>query len=1158
METAKKKAVGGNRCIAAGCSNTNRAGVSLFRFPKDDSQALLWNREVKRTRLDWTTHTKYSMLCSDHFEKSCFEEGPLLRAQMGIATPRRLVLKKGAGPTIFNIPRPGISGSVTVSAPSASASTSSDHHTPSTSGQTVPTWSVSNKRRRKVTIDQIMASTTTASVVDEPMATALDLPDEEGDQDQGSKQGCQRDWVPIGTAPTPMTSSRSTRTGKRHHRSKGQQVTSEILERVRARPARVSEVPSSSVAAPSDSPEMQPNIATPDIHQLIGHQERCLPPLQGGGFTVEHGYPQPPRVKEEEDPQPLDIKEEKEDTQNPQDIHQLIGHQEGCLPPLQGGDFTVEHGYPQQPRVKEEEDPQPLDIKEENEDTQHPQDVQQPPHIKEEEEEFWITQEEDCLLGQEEADLTKFPLTVVLVKTEDHEEKPPECSQLHHSPNVCEEGLLPEQQEWTSRMNQEEPQPPHIKEEEVEPQDPYIKEEEVELQDPHIKDEEEEHSISREEKHIEELEKVVSKKPLTGVTVKSEEEFKERTTTRHRATGFDPEWLKMPQLKSWLYNTQHGMFCRLCRQHKPAARKEGKRAFVEFGGGVYRKDYIERHITTEHHQESVRCQASFASGMSLVNAFEPPVVVEHEAVIGGFKCLYWLIKNGLAHHTNYPKLLSLAELLGCDYFRKLKLDQRNNYRSHRIIDEMLEILGEVIEEPVLSEIQSSKAITLEVDESTSVSTTKQFDVHVRYLDKEGRVFNQFLDLVELADGKAHTIVAAIKTAICKKGLPTERLYGLGTDGAAVMTGRVNGVVKQLTDSYPKMLGVACAAHGLALACKDSSIHVKYMATFRDHLQDLYLLFRNSANRTATLKAASITLGVSDLKIKEVKDTCWLSEHKAIENLQRNLPAVLAALAEEAEMRRCPVAKGLYTFCATYRFVAAVYLQADVLPHLASLSRVFQKVDVNFLHIKEMVPVTISTLRNIREAGQTPLPGSFLSRLHKDLDNSQGLGAFNIEHEEERDRRGRRQGDGQEATREGQWARFQQEVIHPYLSGLEKNLHLRFHDLDILGAFSVFGPKSAALQDDSANIDNLRILARKFCPEQQNEVLQEWTSFKNHVLTGAFKDKNQADILTLLASEFDEWDNVYPCLSLLAGENRPEESSARRTPGGLPENLHQRT
>ncbi|XP_061880625.1 THAP domain-containing protein 10-like [Entelurus aequoreus] len=268
METAKKKAVVWNRCIAAGCSNTNTDGVTLFAFPKDDSQALRWNREVKRTRLDWTTHTKYSVLCSNHFERSCFEEGPLLRAEMGIATPRRLVLKKGAVPTIFNRPWPDISGSVTVSAPSASASTSSDHPTPSSSGQTVHMRSAFAKRERKRTIDQIMASTTTASVadaVDEPMAMALDLPDEEGDQDQGNtiEQGCQTNWVAIGTAPTAMTSSKSTRTGKIHHRSKEHQVTPEILERVRARPARVCEVPSSSVAAPSDSPEMQPNIATP-------------------------------------------------------------------------------------------------------------------------------------------------------------------------------------------------------------------------------------------------------------------------------------------------------------------------------------------------------------------------------------------------------------------------------------------------------------------------------------------------------------------------------------------------------------------------------------------------------------------------------------------------------------------------------------------------------------------------------------------------------------------------------------------------------------------------------------------------------------------------------------------------------------------------------
>ncbi|XP_061747116.1 zinc finger and SCAN domain-containing protein 2-like isoform X2 [Nerophis ophidion] len=104
---------------------------------------------------------------------------------------------------------------------------------------------------------------------------------------------------------------------------------------------------------------------------------------------------------------------------------------------------------------------QPPHIKEEEVDPQ-------PPHIKEEEEEV-------CLLGQEEADLSKFPLTVVSVKTEEHEDKPPESSQLHHSPNVQQvsaeshEEIPSKQQEWSSSVGRKELQAPsHIKEEEEE------------------------------------------------------------------------------------------------------------------------------------------------------------------------------------------------------------------------------------------------------------------------------------------------------------------------------------------------------------------------------------------------------------------------------------------------------------------------------------------------------------------------------------------------------------------------------------------------------------------------------------------------------------------------------------------------------------------
>ncbi|KAK5925560.1 hypothetical protein CgunFtcFv8_018075 [Champsocephalus gunnari] len=50
-----------------------------------------------------------------------------------------------------------------------------------------------------------------------------------------------------------------------------------------------------------------------------------------------------------------------------------------------------------------------------------------------------------------------------------------------------------------------------------------------------------------------------------------------------------------------------------------------------------------------------------------------------------------------------------------------------------------------------------------------------------------------------------------------------------------------------------------------------------------------------------------------------------------------------------------------------------------------LSKVFQRADVNFLLIKEQVPVTLVTLGRILEAGETPLHRTFLARLHQDPD-----------------------------------------------------------------------------------------------------------------------------------------------------------------------------
>ncbi|KAI9532867.1 hypothetical protein NQZ68_028566 [Dissostichus eleginoides] len=175
----------------------------------------------------------------------------------------------------------------------------------------------------------------------------------------------------------------------------------------------------------------------------------------------------------------------------------------------------------------------------------------------------------------------------------------------------------------------------------------------------------------------------------------------------------------------------------------------------------------------------------------------------------------------------------------------------------------------------------------------------------------------FLDLVTLEDGKADSVVAAIKSALQKKELPVDRLYGLRTDGAAVMTGG-----------------------------------------------ERYKVAIAGPSRSKPPEEPSSCAGCSGRR----------SEHKEVPSGQRTI----------------------HLLC--HRFVAALYLQADVLPHIAMLSKVFQRADVN-------VPVTLVTLGSILEAGETPLPGTFLARLQQDLDHPGGLGAFSIAGEEERSRRG---------------------------------------------------------------------------------------------------------------------------------------------------------
>ena len=90
-----------NKCVAWGCSRGNEDGVTLHHFPKDVNLRQRWSAAVARYRKDWKGPSNASMLCSMHFQATCYEDSVVIMETVGMSSGQKRRLKKEAVPTLF-------------------------------------------------------------------------------------------------------------------------------------------------------------------------------------------------------------------------------------------------------------------------------------------------------------------------------------------------------------------------------------------------------------------------------------------------------------------------------------------------------------------------------------------------------------------------------------------------------------------------------------------------------------------------------------------------------------------------------------------------------------------------------------------------------------------------------------------------------------------------------------------------------------------------------------------------------------------------------------------------------------------------------------------------------------------------------------------------
>lgn len=222
----------------------------------------------------------------------------------------------------------------------------------------------------------------------------------------------------------------------------------------------------------------------------------------------------------------------------------------------------------------------------------------------------------------------------------------------------------------------------------------------------------------------------------------------------------------------------------------------------------------------------------------------------------------------------------------------------------------------------------------------------------------------------------HVIVEKVKRELKEKGLEMQNLVGISTDGAIVMTGRRNGLVKQLKDDCPALVGVHCSAHHCALAASQASKDIPEMEWYQRTVSNIFRFFQNSALHGNKLREMQQLLNEPALKYADIHSVRWLSMENAVCVLYRTYPSLCATLSYMTENGDV-VAKSLYSDVVQYKFICITHLLMDILPFLGNLNKGFQSNSLDYSKIDPLVTSVCESLHDLLECD-----GVFVEKLIK--------------------------------------------------------------------------------------------------------------------------------------------------------------------------------
>ncbi|XP_061560982.1 zinc finger MYM-type protein 1-like [Phycodurus eques] len=503
---------------------------------------------------------------------------------------------------------------------------------------------------------------------------------------------------------------------------------------------------------------------------------------------------------------------------------------------------------------------------------------------------------------------------------------------LHRA--VVSPDLYPEQQEWSAKAEQQEPEPPRIKDED-EPDPTYVKEE-VTLELPRFKEEVKEEPQApclEEEEQVAEI----PTSPLTGVNKSNfakldyqskwnlihkgrpTPELKDllQTTGPKVTRSFQAEWYNR---KDWLCGCpiRNRLFCFPCLLFSTCENVWTKIGYCDMKNLPRSLTKHERSTSHIQSQIALKTFGTTRIDLALDEQQRLNASIHNAKVKENREVLKYLIavtcffaEQDLTFHSNdenascsnrgnYVELLHAFAEKDAKLARLLETSALFSALSKRIESDLIEAVADVIRNDIKKEINAAPFVAVQVDETTDVSNKAHVSVIVRYVtqsDVACKVKEALLGLDDASDDRRVPAIAEYVLGVLDKYDCVEKLVAQSYDGAAAMSSELNPVQEKIKEKVPEAMLTHCWAHNLNLVLLHSAKWMPVCSAFFKTLAGLGTFFSQSTKRSSLLQ------DVVKRRLPRAAPTRWSSNSRllrAISMYQADVRAVFRIMGENPD------------------------------------------------------------------------------------------------------------------------------------------------------------------------------------------------------------------------------------------------------------------